>query len=665
MRRRSQSSVTLQSSNKFRLLSRFAALCLASTLATLVAAKPISSQDLFRNPDVAAAELSPDGKSMALSVTVDGKKTLAVMGIGTGAVKQLAAFGDAEVGHFYWQNKERIVYSLTYLFDEHNWTGYISDGLFAINRDGSQARELVSTVEKQIGNRTQEIRVVRTVSLIDGKPDEILVSESHSGDNDIKAFHLNTVTGRMKEIPLSFAGEVQQFWADHAGNIRLAAVTSSDISKEALWYRDNDGAPWRKITELGKLEADFTPVAFDTDDRTLFVSVTENGDKSALYKFDFANNKIGEKFYANDQADVGHGLIFSRDTHKLFGVRYNGDQPGTYWIDEKRKEIQQDIDDALPGQINDITGDEQAAGLLVRSYSDTNPGVYYYYTPATHKLKKLFSYRPWLHADDLSAQLVFHYNARDGLDIPAYLTLPKGKPVKRLPLIVLAHGGPWARDEWGFDEEVQFLASRGYAVLQPQFRSSVGYGYKLFSKGWKQWGMSMQDDITDGVQNLIKQGVVDPAKVCIMGASYGGYAAMIGAAKDPGLYRCAIDMFGVTDIKLQHKISDWADDDDFLRYDAKELIGDLDKDSAHFDEISPLKQAAKIKIPVLMVYGAKDKRVPIAEGEKLRDVLQKQGTIVEWMSMANEGHGFSNVEADRYTFYDALDTFLKKYDPVE
>jgi dipeptidyl aminopeptidase/acylaminoacyl peptidase len=285
--------------------------------------------------------------------------------------------------------------------------------------------------------------------------------------------------------------------------------------------------------------------------------------------------------------------------------------------------------------------------------------------PQTRKLSKLFSARPWLHESDLSAQLLFHYAARDGLAIPAYLTLPNGRPVKKLPLVVLVHGGPWARDNWGFDSEVQFLASRGYAVLQPQFRSSTGFGFTLFRKGWKQWGDSMQDDVTDGVQNLIKQGVVDGAKVCIMGGSYGGYAAMMGPVRDPAQNRCAIDMFGVTDIKLQHKLSDWSYNDDFLHYEAKELIGDLDKDAAHFDAVSPLKQADKIRIPVLMVYGDKDSRVPIAEGEKLRDVLQQNGNHVEWLALQDEGHGIHNKESNRFYFYGQLDSFLKKYDPAD
>jgi len=627
---------------------------------------PIPVQDLFKNADVVAAKLSPDGKSVALSTSINGRKCLAVMDIKTAKIQEVAEYSDAEVGSFSWASDNRLLYSLNYLFDEHRWTGYVNDGLFAVNRDGSDAMELVSTIKKQVENRAQAVRSMEEIGRFNDNPDEILVAERNSKETGVKAFRLNTVSGRMREINISVSGEIHGFWADNTATIRLVKTSASDIGKETLWYREGAGSPWNKIAELDKLKPQFKPLGFDADNKTLFVASRNGRDKSAIYKFDFAKNAIGELLYANDEADINGGLTFTEKTHKLLGVRYQGDLPGTYWLDKQREGIQEGIDAALPGQMNEVTGDELSGGLLVHSYSDVNPGIYYSYNPESHQLKKLFSARPWIHQDDLSAQSVFHYQARDGLDIPAYLTLPKGKPVSHLPMVVVVHGGPWSRDYWGYNPEIQFLASRGYVVLQPQFRSSTGLGFTLFNQGRKQWGLRMQDDITDGVQNLVKQGVVDRAKVCIMGASYGGYAAMMGAVKDPGQYRCAIDMFGVTDIKLQQKISDWNSDsmDEFRRYDFKELVGDLSKDSDQFDQVSPLKQAARIKIPVLMAYGDKDNRVPIAEGEKLRDILQEQGTVVEWMTLEDEGHGIHNKESNRYLFYGALDAFLRKYNAI-
>ena len=641
-------------------------LLVALLLPALGHAKPIPVEDLFRNPDVVAAQLSPDGKSVALTTSINGKKCLAVMDLASAKILELAEYSDAEVSTFFWTSNDRLLYTLSYLYDEHHWSGIVDDGLFAINRDGSDARELMSTMAKQVERHARITHSLHVVGQYDDVPNEVLAEDRNGKEPGVAAVRLNTVTGARHEINISVSGELHAFWADHTTTIRLAKTASNDIGREVLWYRDGEGAPWKKIAELDKLLPQFNPVAFDTDNKTLFVAAKNGRDKDAIYKFDFASNSVGELVYANEEANVGGGLAFARDTHRLFGIRYFGDQPGVYWIDKQREKIQNAIDAALPGQMNDVTGDEYAAGLLIHSHSDANPGIYYFYNPETHKLKKLFSTRPAIHADDLSAQLVFHYPARDGLDIPAYLTLPKGKPAKSLPLIVLVHGGPWARDYWGYSGDVQFLASRGYAVLQPEFRSSTGFGAKLFNQGWKQWGLSMQDDITDGVQNLVKQGVVDSARVCIMGASYGGYAAMMGVAKDPALYRCAIDMFGVTDIKLQRSISDWADEgmDEFRRYGFKQLIGDLDHDSAQFDATSPLKLAGKIKVPILMVYGDKDNRVPIAEGEQLRDALQKQGDTVEWITLEGEGHGMRK-ESNRYQFFHALDAFLKKYDPVD
>jgi dipeptidyl aminopeptidase/acylaminoacyl peptidase len=255
-----------------------------------------------------------------------------------------------------------------------------------------------------------------------------------------------------------------------------------------------------------------------------------------------------------------------------------------------------------------------------------------------------------------------HYSARDGLDIPAYLTLPKGKEPKNLPLVLLAHGGPWVHGAvWAWSAEPAYLASLGYAVLEPAFRGSTGWGTKLETAGWKQWGRGMQDDLNDGVDWLVRQGIVDPKRVCIMGASYGGYAVLMGLARDPDRWRCGIEYVGVTDINLLFDVT-WSDasNSDYIRYTAKELIGDPDKDAAMFKAASPLENAAKIKAPVLMAYGGEDYRVPLVHGEKMRDALRAQGTPVEWVVYADEGHGFL-LEKNRYDFYQRVATFLAQH----
>jgi dipeptidyl aminopeptidase/acylaminoacyl peptidase len=252
-----------------------------------------------------------------------------------------------------------------------------------------------------------------------------------------------------------------------------------------------------------------------------------------------------------------------------------------------------------------------------------------------------------------------HYAARDGLQIPAYLTLPQGKSGKNLPLVVLVHDGPYFRGAtWGWDPRVQFLASRGYAVLQPEFRGSAGFGFKHFQAGWKQWGLAMQDDIADGARWAIAQGIADPKRICIAGASYGGYATLMGLAKDPDLFRCGVEWVGVTDINLMFK-SDWRNDlsEEWKQYGMPVLIGDPVKDAQQIKDTSPVNLASRIRQPLLMAYGGVDRRVPIAHGQNLRDALRPYNDKVEWIEYGEEGHGWRLVK-NRLDFWTRVEKFL-------
>jgi dipeptidyl aminopeptidase/acylaminoacyl peptidase len=246
------------------------------------------------------------------------------------------------------------------------------------------------------------------------------------------------------------------------------------------------------------------------------------------------------------------------------------------------------------------------------------------------------------------------------LNIPAYLTLPEGMPAKNLPLVAYVHGGPHARDHHGYDPMTQMLASRGYAVLQPQFRMSTGFGWKHHTAGWKQWGLAMQDDVTDGVENLVKQGIVDKNRVCIIGASYGGYATMYGLVKDPDLYKCGVNWVGVTDVKMLFTVN-WSDmSGPYMDNMGAKMHGDPKTDDAYFHKSSAIENASKIKAPVLMAYGSEDVRVPLIHGEKMRDKLLAQGNTVEWMVFAGEGHGWSK-ESNNIKWGETVLRFIDKY----
>jgi dipeptidyl aminopeptidase/acylaminoacyl peptidase len=256
-----------------------------------------------------------------------------------------------------------------------------------------------------------------------------------------------------------------------------------------------------------------------------------------------------------------------------------------------------------------------------------------------------------------------HYKARDGLDIPAWITYPHGSNRKNLPTVVLVHGGPWVRGGlWGWDSEAQFLASRGYAVLEPEFRGSIGYGWKLFHSGWKQWGLAMQDDIADGVKWAAAQGISDARRVCIAGASYGGYAVLMGLVRNPELYRCGINWVGVTDINLMYT-GDWSADSDlperWKQFGMPVLIGDREKDAAQLQETSPLAQAARIKAPLLLAYGTDDKRVPLYHGEKFYAAVKAGNPNVEWVTYEKEGHGWK-LPQNRFDWWTRVEKFLDR-----
>jgi dipeptidyl aminopeptidase/acylaminoacyl peptidase len=298
----------------------------------------------------------------------------------------------------------------------------------------------------------------------------------------------------------------------------------------------------------------------------------------------------------------------------------------------------------------------------VRSYSDTQPAIFMLYNLQTGQLNKVGEARPDIDSRRMAPQQVLHYTARDGLDIPALLTVPAGTPKgAKLPLVVLVHGGPYVRGSlWGWNPQSQFLASRGYAVLEPGYRGTTGFGSKHFMAGWKQWGLKMQDDIADGARWAIAQGIADPKRICIAGASYGGYATLMGLVKDPDLYRCGVEWAGVTDLQLLHN-GHWSFksdmSDDYREYGMPELIGDPVKDAAQFAATSPLQQAARITQPLLLAYGGVDRRVPMYHGRKFYDAVTKTNKQVEWIEYQDEAHGWS-LPKNQIDFWGRVEKFL-------
>jgi dipeptidyl aminopeptidase/acylaminoacyl peptidase len=357
--------------------------------------------------------------------------------------------------------------------------------------------------------------------------------------------------------------------------------------------------------------------------------------------------------------DFSGSLILAPDHESLLGVRYETSEFITTWVDEGMKQVQQRIDTLLPSTINElqVASDAVSDAVVVHSYSDTEPGFWQLYHRSTGKLTPLGTSMPGIHPLKMADTSFVRVKARDGREIPAYLTLPKGER-KNLPMVVLVHGGPWVRGvHFGWDPQVQFLASRGYAVLQPEFRGSRGFGDEHFKAGWKQWGQAMQDDVADATRWAIDKGVADGKRICIAGASYGGYATLMGLIRNPELFRCGVDWVGVTDINLLYDLRYTNTSQDAKTYGLPTLIGDQKEDAAMLKANSPLENASKITQPLLLAYGGKDRTVPIDHGKKFYEAVRRTNPHVEWIEYPEEGHGWRYLRTT-VDFWSRVERFL-------
>ena len=641
-----------------------AAVMVALALGSAACAAQTSVEDLFRNSRFNSATLSPNGKFLATTTNLDGRIQLAVAELETGAVKNVAGYDTLDVTGVRWINDERLAFSI---IDRDGDQSSSYSGLYAINRDGTRSAILMESPglirgRMDHGTWASEPRWMAMLGRAMHDDPNGILAVGYYPNTDAVLYRVDSLSGKRKEIDFDVKGLARGFGVDQKNQLRVVLITNAEQSQMAVWYREPNAKDWRKLAEHSRFEPAFNVLGFDTDDSTMIVSAPMAEGRWGIFKYDFVANKPGALLASDKQVDVDGGLVYAPDTRQLLGIRMQTEPPRTLWFDKGMASLQAGVDKAYPGLVNVIHPSNAGVAMLIHSYSSTNPGQYALYHPDKKKLQNLFAERPWIDAKKMAPQLVYDYAARDGLPIMAYLTLPAGRDAKALPLIVNVHGGPWGRDHWGYNPEVQFLAGLGYAVLQPQFRGSTGFGDLHFKKSFAQWGLAMQDDVTDGVNSLVKQGVVDPKRVCIMGASYGGYATMMGLVKDPDLYRCGVNLLGVTNLFYISSSGAWGDKAAIYALD--KTLGDPAKLRDQFNATSPSKHADKIKAPVFMAYGEKDYRVPLVHGEEMRDGLKKNGKVVEYMELEKEEHGIAK-EATRYRVYGAIEKFLQKYNPPQ
>ena len=625
----------------------------------------------FDNPTFSAAILSPSGKYLAARVGGNGaRERLAVYEIETGKTQVVALFVDADVNRFEWVNDERLIFNVTER-DVGQGQVRFAPGLYAVNADASKFRPLAARNNSFFVDGAMAAKILpwHTYMLhqAGSQDSEFVYVESieFGGVQDVSRstlLRLNTLTGRA--TPVKGPDKVQSWLLDYAGEPRIAVAVNAGTA--AIHYRDpKNNNEWRSLGEFGRFigtKGSFRPMAFGPDGK-LYVQTNQGQDKSAVYSFDLDAGKLIEKpVVVLENFDFSGDLLFSEKG--LRGIRYVGDSEGTQWMDKELQTIQDNIDRLLPATMNVLTAPTHPStrNLIVKSYSDRQAAVYYVFRGDTNKLIRIGSMRPQIKPETVGKRDFVRYKARDGLEIPAWITLPyDGR--KNAPMVVLVHGGPWVRgDTWEFNAEAQFLASRGYFVLQPEFRGSTGFGSKLFHAGWKQWGLKMQDDIADGARWAIANGYADPQRICIAGASYGGYATLMGLVKDPGLFKCGVNWIGVTDIDLMYSDTWYRSSDlseDWKKYGMPTLIGDQQKDADQLKRTSPLLQASSITQPLLLAYGGADRRVPIFHGQRFYDAVKLTNKQVEWVEYKDEGHGWS-LPQTRFDFWTRVEKFLDR-----
>lgn len=597
----------------------------------------IPVEDFFKNSDIQSFSISPDGKHLASLKPWESRMNIHVRTIDGKSEIRITSAKERDIQGYFWKNNNTIVFIQDKGGDENFH-------LFSVKIDGSNVKELTpfDGVLAQIIDPLEDIE------------DEMIVGLNKRNPQIFDPYRININTGELSMI-MENPGNITGWDTDNAGKLRIA--TTTDGINTTVLYRKNEESPFEVLVATDFKET-FSPLFFDFDNKMLYVSSSLGRDKSAIISYDPDQKKELALIFEHAEVDVS-GLMRSKKRKVITGVNYTTWKRQYKFFDNQREDLQKKLESKLPGYEVALAGTNknEDKGLVV-TYSDRALPTYYFYDITADKLTKLASMSPWLKEDDMCEMKPIKYISRDGLTINGYLTLPKGVDPKNLPVVVNPHGGPWARDNWGFNPEVQFLANRGYAVLQMNFRGSVGYGKAFWEKSFKQWGKTMQDDITDGVNWLIKEGIADPKRVAIYGASYGGYATLAGITYTPDLYACAVDYVGVSNLfTFMNTIPPYWKPYLDMMY---EMVGDPEKDKDLLHAASPVFHVDKIKVPLFIAQGANDPRVVKAESDQMVEALKAKEIDVPYMVKDNEGHGFQNEE-NRMDFYHEMERFFAKH----
>lgn len=606
--------------------------------------RQIPLEDFFRNSERTGYQLSPDGSYISYMAPYKDRLNVFVRRVDETDEHAIRITNETErsVAGYMWADNQRLLYMKDTAGDENYQ-------LYGVHRDGSDDRAYTA------------FDGVRT-SLIDDLEEQqgvVMIGMNKRNPEVFDPYRLNIETGELTLLAEN-PGNIQGWMTDHDGRLRVATAIVDGVNTQIL-YRDTEDEPFRPV-----LTTNFRDVVsfmeFTPDNKEVYAATNLHRDKTILVRMNPATCEELEVLYENERYDIA-SISYSRKRKKLLSVYCTGHkEPVRHYFDAEEEQLRQRIKAHFPNQRYGIADTDKAEeNYLIYVGGDRTRGSYWHYNALTDEAKKIADLAPWIKSDEMNAMHPVCYTTRDGLQIEAYLTLPDGltpDTAKQLPVVVNPHGGPWARDCWGYSSEVQFLSNRGYAVFQMNFRGSTGYGRHFLEASYKQWGLKMQNDITDGVKWLIEQGIANPNRIAIYGGSYGGYATLAGLTFTPDLYACGIDYVGVSNLfTFMQTIPPYWRPMLEMMY---EQVGHPEHDADQLAATSPALHADKIKVPLFVAQGANDPRVNKAESDQMVEALRQRGVVVEYMVKDNEGHGFHNQE-NRFDFYRAMERFLKAH----
>jgi dipeptidyl aminopeptidase/acylaminoacyl peptidase len=597
--------------------------------------------------DVISPAISPNGTLVAFVARLDGHRVLLVVDM---VKKERRALMSAIVDRFElsrcnFKNDERLVCGFRGT-QFMRGQPYIVSRLVSIDVSGTEKPKVLVQNSSEGGSQFQD----RVLDWQRDDPKRVLIQLSGDGDPFPSVHSLDVYTGLMRVVQRS-RSYITRWSADRQGVVRFGY--GFDGYKHLYLARNNAETPWRTLAKWETGQSDFDVIGFGASPATLLVQAIHNG-RNAIFEMDLDEQNDRQLLFANSEVDVG-GPIYWPSDNRIVGFEYETDRVHRKFFDKEAETYYAAIDGLLPNSDNEIVDSSRdGKRLLVLSRSDVRPTEYFVLDMTSSKMIQVGSANPALAATPLAPMKPVRIKAADGTVLPGYLTLPLGSEGKKLPTVVYPHGGPHARDSWRFDPVVQFLASRGYAVVQVNFRGSTGYGREWYEAGLRNWGTVMVDDVTAATQWAVAEGIADPARTCIVGWSFGGYAALMSAVRESSMYRCVVSIAGVADLRsLSRQASAFYGGRQAVEY----VLGD---DSAELKAGSPTRNADKITAPVLLIHGDDDVQANIDQSRRMARVLAAAKKKHELIVIKDGNHSLSRFEW-RSTLYKSLEDFLAKH----